>query len=171
MYKRQTKYGVNLGTLGECLNLHEVVRTSATLKLDLTPLRVELEYSAAHSAEDLERAYVELARCSREVFRRSAPYVPPPTPRPAAGVPPQVYGSLSKLLNLSAGLTLLPSNSTASVKVEVDDYVGVYVNVRNVRVTHVDGVEKAAAAVLALANTLARFQLNVMVERLSLIHI
>ena len=160
-----TKYGVDLGTLGECLNLHEVVSTSATLKLDLTPLGVELEYSAARSAEDLERAYVELARCSREVFRESAPYVPLPTPGPATEVPPQVYGSLSRLQNLSAGLTLLPSNSTASFKVEVGNYVGVYVDVRNVRVTHVDGVEKAAAAVLALADTLARFQLNVMVER------
>jgi len=151
--------------LGECLNLHEVVSTSATLKLDLTPLGVELEYSATHSAEDLERAYVERARCSREVLRKSVPYVPLPTSGPAIGVPPQVYGSLSRLLNPSAGLTLLPSNSTASVKVEVGNYVGVYVDVRNVRVTHVDGVEKAAAAVLALADTLARFQLNVMVER------
>ena len=107
-----TKYGVNLGTLGECLNLHEVVRTSATLKLDLTPLGVELEYSAARSAEDLERAYVELAKCSREVLRKSVPYVPLPTSGPAIGVPPQVYGSLSRLLNPSAECVAEYSSST-----------------------------------------------------------
>jgi len=129
-------YGLDVGTVGRCLQLSEALTTSASLKLDLTPSGLEFEYRSERSAEDLERLTVELSSCSLELAKGFTAYALPITPGPARDTPAQFLSSLARLSNLSAGLVVLPSNSTASLRVEVGGSVSVHVDVRNVRLTH-----------------------------------
>jgi hypothetical protein len=98
---------------------------------------------------------------SWEALTRSAALSTPPTPPVQEAV--QLYENISKALTLYSGLALLPSNATAIVKVELGS-VSLYLDVKNLRLTHRDGVDKATAAIVALADTLKSLGVDVKVE-------
>jgi hypothetical protein len=161
-----TWLNLSLDTVERCLSVSESLNTSAGLRLELTPAGMVLEYSSERIADDLERVYLERSRCSRELFRVLPPYpavapVAPAAPTgPSVEVLQQLSTSLTKLQNLTEGLALLPSNASATVRVEAGGTVNTYVDVRNLRLTHVDGVGRATAVVVAVSNTLGSLGLS-----------
>jgi hypothetical protein len=153
-----TWLNLSLDTVERCLRVSESLNTSAGLRLELTPAGMVLEYSSERVADDLERA-----RCPRELFRVLPPYpaVAPAAPTgPSIEVLQQLSTSLAKLQNLTAGLALLPSNASATIRVEAGGTVSTYVDARNLRLTHVDGVGKATAVVVAVSDTLGSLGLS-----------
>jgi len=156
-----TWLNLSLDTVERCLRVSESLNTSAGLRLELTPAGMVLEYSSERVADDLERA-----RCPRELFRVLPPYpavapVAPAAPTgPSIEVLQQLSTSLAKLQNLTAGLALLPSNASATIRVEAGGTVSTYVDVRNLRLTHVDGVGRAIAVVVAVSDTLGSLGLS-----------
>lgn len=156
-----TWLNLSLDTVEGCLRVSESLNTSAGLRLELTPAGMVLEYSSERVADDLERA-----RCPRELFRVLPPYpavapVAPAAPTgPSIEVLQQLSTSLAKLQNLTAGLALLPSNASATIRVEAGGTVSTYVDARNLRLTHVDGVGRAIAVVVAVSDTLGSLGLS-----------
>jgi hypothetical protein len=154
-------YNISLDAVQRYIQTVKSLNHTTVFLLSLTPEGVEVLYSATYMAEDVEKAVRELAMLSWEALTRSAALSTPPTLPVQEAV--QLYENISKALTLYSGLALLPSNATAVVKVELGS-VSLYLDVKNLRLTHRDGVDKATAAIVALADTLKSLGVDVKVE-------
>jgi len=151
-------YNISLNAVQRYIQTVKSLNHTTVLLLSLTPEGVEVLYSATYMAEDVEKVVKELAMLSWEALTRSAALSTPPTLPVQEAV--QLYENISKALTLYSGLALLPSNATAIVKVELGS-VSLYLDVKNLRLTHRDGVDKATAAIVALADTLKSLGVDV----------
>jgi hypothetical protein len=154
-------YNISLDAVQRYIQIVKSLNHTTVFLLSLTPEGVEVLYSATYMAEDVEKVVKELAMFSWEALIMSAALSTPPTLPVQEAV--QLYEDISKALTLYSGLALLPSNATAVVKVELGS-VSLYLDVKNLRLTHRDGVDKATAAVVALADTLKSLGVDVKVE-------
>ena len=154
-------YNISLNAVQRYMQTVKSLNHTTFLLLSLTPKGIEVLHSATYMAEDVEKAVKELAMFSWEALTRSAALSAIPV-LPTRGTV-QLYENISKALTLYSGLALLPSNATAVVKVELGN-ISLYLDVKNLRLTHRDGVDKATAAVVALADTLKSLGVDVKVE-------
>lgn len=156
-------YNISLDAVQRYIQIVKSLNHTTVFLLSLTPEGVEVLYSATYMAEDVEKAVKELAMLSWEALTRSAALSTPPTLPVQEAVQLYPYEDISKALTLYSGLALLPSNATAVVKVELGS-VSLHLDVKNLRLTHRDGVDKATAAIVALADTLKSLGVDVKVE-------
>jgi len=158
-------YNMSLDTVKSYVQVVKSVNSSTVFTLGITQEAIEAVFNATYHAENLEEVVKSITMFNMEVLLKSMTYAMPVfsplTPQTTRVQQP--YVGAAEALQYYLGLAPLPSNSTAVIRVEVGS-LAISIDVKNLRLTHRDGTEKAVGAVMAFADALKSFGIGVNVE-------
>ena len=165
-------YNMNVTTLMRYLELMSLIETRSNMEITMDGKELRMIGEEMYKGENLEKLLRDIAVVNREVegYASISQALPQlimlsmlsPQQQAAIGMTNNFTEALQRLANIT-GLTLLPSNSSATILLNPSANI-LTVDVKNVRLWHVDGPSKAVAVVTAFANTLRDLGINISVE-------
>lgn len=165
-------YNMDVATLMRYLELMSLIETRSGMDIAVDGKGLRMIGEEMYRGENLEKLLRDIAVVNREVgsYALISQILPQlmmlsmltPQQQDAIGMASYFTEALQRLANIT-GLTLLPSNSSATIVLNASAGI-LTVSVKNVRLWHVDGPNKAVAVVTAFANMLKDLGININVE-------
>ncbi|MCI4437016.1 MAG: hypothetical protein JHC33_09445 [Ignisphaera sp.] len=165
-------YSMNVTTLMRYLELMSLIETRSSMEIAMDGKGLRMIGEEMYRGENLEKLLRDIAVVNREVggYASISQALPQlimlsmlsPQQQATIGMANNFTEALQRLANIT-GLTLLPSNSSATILLNPSANI-LTVDVKNVRLWHVDGPSKAVAVVTAFVNTLRDLGINISVE-------
>jgi hypothetical protein len=165
-------YNMNVSTLMRYLELMSLIETRSSMDVAMDGKGLRMIGEEMYRGENLEKLLRDIAVVNREVgsYASISQVLPQlmmlsmlsPQQQAAIGMASNFTEALQRLANIT-GLTLLPSNSSATILLNPSTDT-LTVDIKNVRLWHVDGPSKAVSVVTAFANMLRNLGINISVE-------
>ena len=165
-------YNIDVNMLKRYLDLMSVIETRASVNTSMDGNGLRIVVEQMYMGEDLEKLLRDIATVNREVgsyasLSQALPQLMMASmlsqqQQAAVSIASNFTEALQRLANITS-LTLLPSNSSATIVLNPSRNM-LAVDVRSLRLWHVEGPSKAVAVVTALANTLKSLGISIDVE-------
>jgi dimeric dUTPase (all-alpha-NTP-PPase superfamily) len=165
-------YNIDVDMLKRYLDLMSVIETRASVNTSMDGNGLRIVVEQMYMGEDLEKLLRDIAIVNREVgsYASLSQALPQLMMAPmlsqqqqaAVSIASNFTEALQRLANITS-LALLPSNSSATVVLNPSRNM-LAVDVRSLRLWHVEGPSKAVAVVTAFANALKSLGISIDVE-------
>jgi len=165
-------YNIDVNMLKRYLDLMSVIETRASVNTSMDGNGLRIVVEQVHMGEDLEKLLRDIATVNREVGSYASLSQALPQLMMASMLSQQQQAAVSiasnftevlqRLANITS-LALLPSNASATVVLNPLRNM-LAVDVRSLRLWHVEGPSKAVAVVTAFANALKSLGISIDVE-------
>lgn len=165
-------YNMNVSTLMRYLELMSLIETRSSMDIAMDGKELRMIGEEMYRGENLEKLLRDIAIVNREVggYASLSQALPQlmmlsmlsPQQQAAIGMASNFTEALQRLANITS-LTLLPSNASATIVLNPSRNM-LAVDVRSLRLWHVEGPSKAVAVVTAFANALKSLGISIDVE-------